>query len=89
MRTGLGFTSLLTPRRAEPARCRPDESLQNLLVAAPKHRWIWPALALLLGNLCLPAASPIKPFMPRAEDFTLLWWANGPERFHSMKSPPT
>jgi hypothetical protein len=27
--------------------------------------------------------------MPRAEDFTLLWWANGPERFHSMKTPPT
>ena len=58
-------------------------------MSASKHRWIWPVLALLLGNFCLPAASPIKPFMPRAEDFTLLWWANGPERFHSMKAPPT
>jgi hypothetical protein len=57
-------------------------------VAASKHRWIWAILALMLGNLYLPAASPIKPFMPRAEDFTLLWWANGPERFHSMKTPP-
>ena len=26
--------------------------------------------------------------MPRAEDFTLLWWANGPQRFHSMQTPP-
>jgi hypothetical protein len=58
-------------------------------VTASKPRWILPALALLLGSLCLPAASPIKPFMPRAEDFTMLWWASGPEKFHSMKTPPT
>ena len=57
-------------------------------VTASRHRWIWPILALMAGNLCLPAASPIKPFMPRAEDFTLLWWANGPEKFHSMQTPP-
>ena len=63
--------------------------IRTLSVAASKHRWIWTGLALLLGNFCLPAASPIKPFMPRAEDFTMLWWANGPERFHSMKTTPT
>ena len=45
-------------------------------------------MALLWGSFCLPAVSPITPFMPRAEDFTLLWWANGPERFHTMKTPP-
>ena len=27
--------------------------------------------------------------MPRPEDFTLLWWANGPEKFHSMRTPPS
>jgi len=42
----------------------------------------------MLGYLNLQAASSLKPFMPRAEDFTLLWWADGPQRFHSMKTPP-
>jgi hypothetical protein len=58
------------------------------LVTGSKQRLIWPSLALVLGSLCLPAASPVKPFMPHPEDYTLLWWANGPERFHSMKTSP-
>ena len=63
--------------------------LRTLLAAASKRRCIWTGVALLLGNVWLVAASPITPFMPRAEDFTLLWWANGPEKFHSMRTPPT
>ena len=50
--------------------------------------WKWAAIALLTANFCAEAASPLVPFMPRPEDFTLLWWANGPQRYHTMTTAP-
>jgi len=44
-------------------------------------------MALLLGSFWLHAAPPLGPFMPRAEDFTLMWWANGPQHFLGMVAP--
>lgn len=49
---------------------------------------LWLAFGLASLNFWVQASSPLKPFMPRPEDFTLLWWANGPQRYHSMKAPP-
>ncbi|NOS69189.1 MAG: hypothetical protein HOP33_04585 [Verrucomicrobia bacterium] len=46
------------------------------------------SLAVLLGSGRVQAASQPGSFMPRAEDFTLLWWASGPQKFHGMKTPP-
>ena len=43
---------------------------------------------LFLGEAFVRAASPLLPFMPRAEDFTFLWWANGPQHFLGMNRPP-
>ena len=53
-----------------------------------RRAWIWVAVALIAIHAGSQAASSLLPFMPRAEDFTLLWWANGPQRYHSIKSPP-
>lgn len=39
----------------------------------------------LLGSLS--AANPAAP-MPHLEDYTLLWWADGPPRFLSSSKPP-
>src|SRR5439155_9843346 len=52
--------------------------------------WFWMpvGMAVVLGDACLRAASPPRPFMPRAEDFTFLWWANGPQHYLGMKQPP-
>src|SRR5438445_5929550 len=44
-------------------------------------------MALFLGSFWLHAAPPLGPFMPRAEDFTLMWWANGPQHFLGMVAP--
>ena len=42
--------------------------------------------ALVLG-VTLPAlAAPLTPFMPRAEDFTLLWWAEGAPEVMGVKN---
>src|SRR2546425_377578 len=51
-------------------------------------RWMPACVALFLGQAGLRAASPLRPFMPRAEDFTFLWWANGPQHYLGMKQPP-
>ena len=48
----------------------------------------WTIMGWAIGSLGLWASSPIKPFSPHPEDFTLLWWADGPERFAGMKTPP-
>ena len=48
----------------------------------------WVVFGSLGISLCVQASSQLRPFMPRLEDFTLLWWANGPQRYHSMKAPP-
>src|SRR5690242_14659952 len=45
-------------------------------------------LSLLSVGARVEAASNLKPFMPRAEDFTLLWWANGPQHYLGMKEAP-
>ena len=58
------------------------------LVPSAIRTWIWAAVALISINLWVQASSPLGPFMPRPEDFTLLWWANGPQHYHSMKAPP-
>ena len=61
----------------------------KILATVPWRRlWLGANFALLLAGLRLQAASSPDAWMPRAEDFTLLWWANGPPRFHGMKSPP-
>src|SRR5260221_11682871 len=44
-------------------------------------------LTVLLGSWGLPAAPPLALFMPRAGDFTLMWWANGPQHFLGMMPP--
>src|SRR6266478_3200822 len=44
-------------------------------------------MSVLLGSCWLQAAPPLGPFMPRAEDFTLMWWANGPPHFLGMVTP--
>ena len=36
----------------------------------------------------LPAIPSLKPFMSRPEDFSLMWWANGPQQYLGMKQPP-
>src|SRR3974390_2483680 len=55
---------------------------------AKKSGWGSLGLAPVLGTGPLPRASALQPFMPRAEDFALRWWAKGPQRFHTMRSPP-
>ncbi len=48
-------------------------------------------LFILLGILALPLASlrAAEPApMPRVEDYTLLWWADGPPRFLTSQTPP-
>lgn len=47
-------------------------------------------LLLLLAVLGseVSAAESLLPFMPRMEDFTLLWWADGPPRFLGSTTPP-
>lgn len=49
--------------------------------------WSFFGIAALAGTVAA-AASPLRPFMPRVEDFVLFWWADGPPRFHSMTAPP-
>src|SRR5690349_11274705 len=53
---------------------------------------VWPRL-----DTCAaadPAVGPSKSepglnqFMPRAADFTFLWWANGPPNYFGLKGPP-
>ena len=48
---------------------------------------MWSAAALTWINVAIQASPALGPFMPRPEDFTLLWWANGPQRYHSMTAP--
>ena len=43
---------------------------------------------LLLNHGVSQAAPAIRAFMPRPEDFTLLWWANGPQFYLGIKTPP-
>jgi hypothetical protein len=56
--------------------------------AVPRYLvWVCASLAFVLGCGRVQAASQLGPFMPLSEDFTLLWWANGPQKFHDMKTP--
>jgi hypothetical protein len=43
---------------------------------------------LLLNHGFSEAAPSLRAFMPRPEDFTLLWWANGPQFYLGIKTPP-
>jgi hypothetical protein len=61
--------------------------LKKFPVVARGVVWACASLALIFGNARLLAAPPLGPFMPLPEDFTLLWWANGPQNFHNMKTP--
>jgi hypothetical protein len=47
----------------------------------------WLTASSILGTCGLQAASPLLPFMPRPEDFTQLWWANGPHQFQVPDGP--
>ncbi len=57
-----------------------------------KYSWFagkaW--LGILLLFLTGPARgeSPLTPFLPRPKDFTLMWWANGPQKIHAITNPP-
>src|SRR5436190_278219 len=48
---------------------------------------LWTIVFLLSINLSVHGSSLVGPFMPQTEDFTLLWWANGPQRYHSITAP--
>ena len=61
---------------------------RNVWMPAAMTARKWGAIALLTVSFCAQAAAALGSFMPRPEDFTLLWWANGPQRYHTMKAAP-
>ncbi len=56
-------------------------------------RTLWPGLVALLLSLpavvrAAEAVDARAALMPHAEDYTLLWWADGPPHFLTSKAPP-
>ena len=56
------------------------------VTAGKVRRWLGVVGVLLAAGV--QAGSALLPFLPRPEDFTLLWWANGPQHYQTMKGPP-
>jgi hypothetical protein len=57
-----------------------------------KRVWLLITSCLLLAPLGAPPAAKAQPppdaLMPRSEDYTLLWWADGPPYFLGSVAPP-
>jgi hypothetical protein len=48
-----------------------------------------PFFGLLLSAGALTADSSISAWMPRIQDYTEMWWANGPRQYHVANTPPS